>query len=88
MNDKSTEISMIAKLVSQQSSLLDALSESHSLKKDLTFQANRILKAITIYHGGKFLLDRNFLDSAEDDEIELEINNIEGGSIEFKIKEG
>ncbi|NBQ16699.1 hypothetical protein EBU24_00085 [bacterium] len=86
MNDNSLEISIISKLVAQQTTLLDALSDCSSLKKDIIKQANKMLKAITIQNGGTLILDKDFLDSAEDTEIELKIEQNEDGSIELNIK--
>jgi hypothetical protein len=86
MNDNSLEISIISKLVVQQTALLDALSDCSSLKKDLVKQANKLLKAITIQNGGILFIDKDFLDSAEDAEVELKIQQNDDGSIELTIK--
>lgn len=87
MSDNLDEILIIARLVKHQISLLDALSDCNSLKKDLIKQASKILKAVAIYHGGSLFLDKEFIDSAEDLEIELNIIQDKEGSVQLKIKE-
>jgi hypothetical protein len=87
INDNALEISIISKLIVQQSGLLDALSDCASLKKDLTKQANKLLKAIAIQNGGEIILEKDILDSAEDEDLELKIEQKIDGSIELKIKE-
>ena len=87
MSNNFDEISIITKLVSQQIALLDSLADCKSSKKELIKQANKLLKSVAIYHGGSLFLNKDFLDSAEDSDVELNIIQDKEGSVELKIKD-
>lgn len=67
------EISIIAKLVNQQTGLVEALSECQNSKKTLSSQFIKILKAIVLKNNGEFLIEKEFFDSADDESIVLNI---------------
>lgn len=81
------EISVINKLVLQQIGLLEAISDCHKLKKELIGQAIIVLKAIAIKSNGIYKLEKEFLDSASDESIELNINTLDDGNVHLEIKE-
>jgi|APGre2960657423_1045063.scaffolds.fasta_scaffold06332_5 hypothetical protein len=87
MSNNFDEISIITKLVNQQIALLDSLADCNSSKKELIKQANKLLKSVAIYHGGSLFLNKDFLDSAEDSDVELNIIQDKEGSVELKIKD-
>ena len=87
MSNNFDEISIITKLVNQQIALLDSLADCNSSKKELIKQANKLLKSVAIYHGGSLFLNKDFLDSAEDSDVELSIIQDKEGSVELKIKD-
>ena len=85
--NNSEEISVINKLVLQQIGLLDALSDCHKLKKELIGQAILVLKAIAIKSGGNYIIKKEFIESASDESIELNINTLDDGNVHLEIKE-
>ena len=60
---------------------------TNKVKNELIKQANKILKSVAIYHGGSLFLNKEFLDSAEDSDVELNIIQDKEGSVELKIKD-
>ena len=79
------EISIISKLVNQQNGLMDALTDCHSLKKQLSSQFIKILKAITLKNNGILVIEKEFFDSADDEEIDLNIESDEEENIVLEI---
>ena len=57
MNEKE-EVELIAKLVSQQMGLVQALSECQNSKNQLSLQFIKILKAIVLKNNGDFVIEK------------------------------
>lgn len=85
MNNNNEEISIIAKLINQQTGLVQALSECHNLKKTLSSQFIKILKAVVLKNNGEFVIEKEFFDSADDETISLDIQNDEDNNILLNI---
>mgnify|MGYP006275775747 CR=1 FL=1 len=85
--NNSEEISIISKLVLQQIGLLDSLSDCQKLKKDLINQAILLLKAIAVKSGGHYVIEKEFYDSALDEQIVVAIKPQENGDIHLEIEE-
>ncbi len=83
--NNSEEISIISKLINQQNGLMDALTDCHNLKKQLTTQFIKILKSITLKNNGFLIIEKEFFDSADDEEINLNIETDEEDNIILEI---
>ena len=79
------EISIIAKLINQQTGLVDALSECQNLKKTLSSQFIKILKAVALKNNGEFIIEKEFFDSADDETIKLDIRKDDDDDIILEI---
>ena len=75
------EISIIAKLINQQTGLVEALSECQNSKKALSSQFIKMLKAIVLKNNGEFIIEKEFFDSADDETINLNIESDEEENI-------
>jgi hypothetical protein len=81
------EIGIIAKLVNQQSGLVQALSECQNLKKTLSTQFIKILKSIVLKNNGEFIVEKEFFDSADDESISLNIEKNDQDDIIMNLVE-
>lgn len=81
------EIELIAKLVSQQMGLVQALSECQNSKSQLSLQFIKILKAIVLKNNGDFIIEKEFFDSADDETFKLDITTDEDESIILQFLE-
>jgi hypothetical protein len=83
--NNSEEISIISKLINQQNGLMDALTDCHSLKKQLSSQFIKILKSIVLKNNGVLIIEKEFFDSADDEEITLNIETDEEENVILEI---
>lgn len=81
------EIELIAKLVSQQMGLVQALSECQNSKSQLSIQFIKILKAIVLKNNGDFIIEKEFFDSADDENFKLDILTDDEESIILQLLE-
>ncbi len=81
------EIELIAKLVSQQMGLVQALSECQNSKSQLSVQFIKILKAIVLKNNGDFIIEKEFFDSADDENFKLDILTDDEESIILQLLE-
>lgn len=81
------EIELIAKLVSQQMGLVQALSECQNSKSQLSVQFIKILKAIVLKNNGDFIIEKEFFDSADDENFKLDILTDDDESIILQLLE-
>lgn len=86
MNEKE-EVELIAKLVSQQMGLVQALSECQNSKNQLSLQFIKILKAVVLKNNGDFVIEKEFFDSADDNDFKLDITTDEEQSIILQFLE-
>jgi hypothetical protein len=86
MNEKE-EVELIAKLVSQQIGLVQALSECQNSKNQLSLQFIKILKAIVLKNNGDFVIEKEFFDSADDNDFKLDITTDDEESIVLQFLE-
>ena len=86
MNEKE-EVELIAKLVSQQMGLVQALSECQNSKNQLSLQFIKILKAVVLKNNCDFVIEKEFFDSADDNDFKLDITTDEEQSIILQFLE-
>lgn len=85
--NNSEEISIIAKLINQQTGLVEALSECQNSKKTLSSQFIKILKAIVLKNNGEFIIEKEFFDSADDETINLNMESDDEENILLNISD-
>ena len=85
--NNSEEISIIAKLINQQTGLVEALSECQNSKKTLSSQFIKILKAIVLKNNGEFIVEKEFFDSADDETINLNMESDDEENILLNISD-